>query len=45
MWIGNAVRQVWQLANNELGPDSDFTEVIKVLERWAGVEVKGGRHG
>lgn len=45
MWIGNAVREMWQLANNELGPDSDFTEVIKILERWAGVEVKGGRHG
>lgn len=40
MWIGNAVRQVWQLANNELGADKDMTDVIRVMERWAGVEVK-----
>jgi 3-hydroxyisobutyrate dehydrogenase-like beta-hydroxyacid dehydrogenase len=45
MWIANAVRQLWQLTNQELGPQSDFTEIVKVLERWAGVEVKGGRHG
>jgi 3-hydroxyisobutyrate dehydrogenase-like beta-hydroxyacid dehydrogenase len=46
MWIANAVRQMWQLANHELGPDRDFTELIRVLERWAGVEVKpGARHG
>jgi 3-hydroxyisobutyrate dehydrogenase-like beta-hydroxyacid dehydrogenase len=43
MWIANAVRQLWQLANHELGPEKDFTEIVKVLERWAGVEVKGGR--
>jgi 3-hydroxyisobutyrate dehydrogenase-like beta-hydroxyacid dehydrogenase len=45
MWVANAVRQLWQLANQEIGPDSDFTEIVKVLERWAGVEVKAGRHG
>ena len=43
MWIANAVRQMWQLANHEIGPDKDFTELIRVLERWAGVEVKPGR--
>jgi hypothetical protein len=43
MWIANAVRQMWQLANHEIGPDKDFTEMIRVLERWAGVEVKPGR--
>ena len=42
MWVANAVRQLWQLANQELGAQSDFTEIVKVLERWAGVEVKGG---
>lgn len=42
MWVANAVRQLWQFTNHELGPQSDFTEVVKVLERWAGVEVKGG---
>jgi len=49
MWVANAVRQLWQLANHEIGPDKDFTELIRVLERWAEVEVKpgtpGGRHG
>jgi 3-hydroxyisobutyrate dehydrogenase-like beta-hydroxyacid dehydrogenase len=45
MRIASAVRQLWQLANEEIGPDKDFTEIIRVLERRAGVEVKGGRHG
>jgi 3-hydroxyisobutyrate dehydrogenase-like beta-hydroxyacid dehydrogenase len=45
MRIASAVRALWQLANDELGPDKDFTELIRVLERRAGVEVKGGRHG
>ena len=34
-----------RIANQELGPQSDFTEIVKLLERWAGVEVKGGRNG
>jgi 3-hydroxyisobutyrate dehydrogenase-like beta-hydroxyacid dehydrogenase len=42
MWVANAVRQLWQLANQEIGPDKDFTELIRVLERWAQVEVKPG---
>jgi 3-hydroxyisobutyrate dehydrogenase-like beta-hydroxyacid dehydrogenase len=41
MRVASAVRELWQLANDELGPDKDFTELIKVLERRAGVEVKG----
>ena len=41
MWVASAVRQLWLVANNELGPESDFTRVIEVLEEWAGVEVKG----
>jgi 3-hydroxyisobutyrate dehydrogenase-like beta-hydroxyacid dehydrogenase len=44
MWIANAVRQMWQLANHEIGPDKDFTEIIRVLERWAEVEVKPAAH-
>jgi hypothetical protein len=42
MWVGNAVRMMWQLANSELGPQSDFTEIVRLLESWAGVEVKSG---
>jgi 3-hydroxyisobutyrate dehydrogenase-like beta-hydroxyacid dehydrogenase len=45
MRIASAVRQLWQLANEEIGPEKDFTEIIRVLERRAGVEVKGGHHG
>jgi 3-hydroxyisobutyrate dehydrogenase-like beta-hydroxyacid dehydrogenase len=41
MRVASAVRELWQLANDEIGPDKDFTELIKVLERRAGVEVKG----
>ncbi|HEY1507027.1 MAG TPA: NAD(P)-dependent oxidoreductase [Stellaceae bacterium] len=42
MWVGSAVRMMWQLANSELGPRSDFTEIVRVIEDWAGVEVKAG---
>ena len=42
MWVGNAVRQLWQLANNKIGPEKDFTEIVKLMEGWAGVEVKPG---
>jgi len=42
MWVGSAVRMMWQLANNELGPQSDFTEIVRLVEDWAGVEVKAG---
>ncbi len=40
MWVGGAVRQLWQLANSELGPQSDFTAIIQCIEDWAGVQVK-----
>ena len=42
MWIANSVRQLWQQAHAENGPDSDFTTLVKMLERWAKVEVKPG---
>jgi len=40
MAVGSAVRDIWQLAEHELGPDSDYTEIIRCLEERAGVEVK-----
>ncbi|HUZ75568.1 MAG TPA: NAD(P)-dependent oxidoreductase [Stellaceae bacterium] len=43
MWVGSAVRQLWQYANAKLGPDSDFTQIVQCLEDWAGVEVGGNR--
>ena len=42
MWVGSAVRSLWQYVNGELGPGSDFTAIIQCIEKWAGVEVKGG---
>ena len=40
MPVAGAVHQMWLLANAELGPGSDFTEITKIIERWAGVEVQ-----
>jgi 3-hydroxyisobutyrate dehydrogenase-like beta-hydroxyacid dehydrogenase len=40
MPVSSAVRQMWLMANAENGPDSDFTEIVKLVERWAGVEVR-----
>ena len=42
MWVGSAVRQLWQFANAQIGPASDFTNIIRCIEDWAGVEVKRG---
>jgi 3-hydroxyisobutyrate dehydrogenase-like beta-hydroxyacid dehydrogenase len=40
MPVSSAVRQMWLMANAENGADSDFTEIVKLVERWAGVEVR-----
>jgi 3-hydroxyisobutyrate dehydrogenase-like beta-hydroxyacid dehydrogenase len=42
MWVGGAVRMMWQLANSERGAKSDFTEIVRVIEDRAGIEVKSG---
>lgn len=41
MQVGQAVHRLWLQANQENGPDSDFTNVIRCVEKPAGVEVKG----
>ena len=41
MWVGSAVRQLWAYSASHMGPDTDFTTVVKCVEEWAGVEVKG----
>lgn len=41
MWIGHAVKQLWAYGLAQGGPDQDFTEIIKHLEKWAGVTVGG----
>ena len=40
MPLAGAVHQMWQMANAEIGPGTDFTEITKIESRkWAGVEV------
>jgi 3-hydroxyisobutyrate dehydrogenase-like beta-hydroxyacid dehydrogenase len=41
MVVGAAVRQMLAVTNAKFGPASDFTCVAKVLEEWAGVEIRG----
>lgn len=40
MVVGAAVRQMMAVTNATFGPDSDFTSVARVLEGWAGVEIR-----
>ena len=40
MVAGAAVRQMLAIANAKYGGDSDFTNIAKVLEEWAGVEIR-----
>jgi 3-hydroxyisobutyrate dehydrogenase-like beta-hydroxyacid dehydrogenase len=42
MWVGSAVRQLWAYTATRMGPETDFTTIVKSLEEWAGVEVKPG---
>jgi 3-hydroxyisobutyrate dehydrogenase-like beta-hydroxyacid dehydrogenase len=39
MWIGQAVKQVWQYGLAQGGPDQDFTEIVRHIEKWSGVTV------
>jgi len=41
MLVGAAVLEMLAVTKARFGPDSDFTMVAKVLEEWAGVEIKG----
>jgi 3-hydroxyisobutyrate dehydrogenase-like beta-hydroxyacid dehydrogenase len=41
MVAGAAVRQMLAITNAKFGPDSDFTCIAKVLEEWAGVQIRG----
>ena len=38
--MGNAARQVLTMTKAQFGPDADFTNMIRLFEEWAGVEVK-----
>ena len=41
MWIGEAVKQVWLYGEGRGGPDQDSSELIKHIEAWSNVTVKG----
>jgi 3-hydroxyisobutyrate dehydrogenase-like beta-hydroxyacid dehydrogenase len=41
MVAGAVVRQMLAVTNARFGATSDFTSIVKVVEEWAGVEVKG----
>ena len=41
MVVGSAVRQMLAVTKALFGADSDFTNVARLLEEWAGVEIKG----
>jgi 3-hydroxyisobutyrate dehydrogenase-like beta-hydroxyacid dehydrogenase len=43
MLVGEAVRAMWQAAETELGAQSDYTEIVRCLEKRVGVEIKPAR--
>jgi 3-hydroxyisobutyrate dehydrogenase-like beta-hydroxyacid dehydrogenase len=40
MVVGAAVRQMLAITSATFGPESDFTSIARVVEEWAGVEIK-----
>jgi 3-hydroxyisobutyrate dehydrogenase-like beta-hydroxyacid dehydrogenase len=40
MVAGSAVRQMLAVTKARFGADSDFTHIAKVLEEWAGIEMR-----
>jgi 3-hydroxyisobutyrate dehydrogenase-like beta-hydroxyacid dehydrogenase len=45
MFVGAAVCQLLAATNAAFGPASDFTNVARLVEQWAGVEVRSTGHG
>lgn len=45
MIVGAAVRQVLTMTKAEFGAESDFTNMIRLFEQWAGVEVRPAVQG
>lgn len=40
MPVGSAVKQILSVTNAVYGPEADFTSICRLIEMWAGVEVK-----
>jgi hypothetical protein len=36
---------MWKQARDQLGRSADFTSVVRLVEGWAGVEVRDGEPG
>jgi 3-hydroxyisobutyrate dehydrogenase-like beta-hydroxyacid dehydrogenase len=45
MVAGAAVRQMLAVTQAKFGPQSDFTSIAKVVEEWAGVEIRARHKG
>jgi 3-hydroxyisobutyrate dehydrogenase-like beta-hydroxyacid dehydrogenase len=41
MVVGAAVRQMFAVTSARFGPAADFTCIAKVIEEWAGIEIRG----
>ncbi len=41
MVVGAAVRQMLAVTQAKFGADSDFTSIAKVVEEWAGIQIRG----
>jgi 3-hydroxyisobutyrate dehydrogenase-like beta-hydroxyacid dehydrogenase len=44
MWIGQAVKQVWQYGLAHGSQEQDFTEIIRHMEAWSNVTVGGKKN-
>jgi len=44
MVAGAVIRQMLAVTNAKYGPDSDFTSIAKVIEEWAGVEIRSKKN-
>ena len=45
MMVGSAARQLLLATKGQFGETGDLTEIVRTVETWAGVEVKGGTVG
>ncbi|PJF08422.1 NAD(P)-dependent oxidoreductase [Pseudorhodobacter sp. MZDSW-24AT] len=45
MMVGSAARQLLLATKGQFGEDGDLTEMVRTIETWAGVQVRGGTIG
>jgi 3-hydroxyisobutyrate dehydrogenase-like beta-hydroxyacid dehydrogenase len=44
MFVGGAVRSLWDLTNSQLGGDKDLTTIFQLIEKWAGIEIRAQKN-